>query len=310
MPVDPLNSRRAVRSHPLNGQPRDVPTRFFVRRKRCSNRSKTLQIETIFAKNLTGQYRLVCRMRYERVSSTAPPPQPQASSPHNVERIRRVNGSGQRFLTTETELVNRLSQGDEEAFAYFCKRYEGLMFRTAYRITRSDEDAWDVVQDALLRVFRRIDSFRADASLSTWLTRIVINCSFMNLRKRRSHPTLSLEESSPENPCLLDTLEDPRINIEDSLLHKSEVNSLNCAIASLRPVLRETIEAYRQHDLSMVELANHCGITIAAAKSRLLRARNALRGAGIAEEACSKPRAPQQPTARKTLRSKRKACRC
>lgn len=243
-------------------------------------------------------------MRYETVSSTALPLQPQISGPHPAERSRRVDGGGQRLVTTETELVDRLSQGDEEAFAYFCKRYEGLMFRTAYRITRSDEDAWDVVQDALLRVFRRIDSFRSDASLSTWLTRIVINCSLMHLRKRRSHPILSLEESSPENLCFLDTLEDPRINIEDSLLHKSEVNSLNRAIAGLRPTLRETIEAYRQHDLSMEELANYCGITVAAAKSRLLRARNALRGAGrvgIAEKERSKPRARRQPTSCKTF---------
>jgi len=85
---------------------------------------------------------------------------------------------------TDTGLAARAATGDESAFVGIMRRHNRLLFRTARSILKSDADAEDALQEAYLRAWRALGSFRAEAKLSTWLVRIVINESLGRLRRR------------------------------------------------------------------------------------------------------------------------------
>jgi RNA polymerase sigma-70 factor, ECF subfamily len=84
---------------------------------------------------------------------------------------------------TELELTKRISTGDSSAFEELMRRYNRLLYRTARSILKNDDEAEDVLQDAYLLAYRGIGKFRGEASLATWLTRIVINEAIARARK-------------------------------------------------------------------------------------------------------------------------------
>src|SRR5215470_4778135 len=94
------------------------------------------------------------------------------------------------------ELAARAAAGDAAAFAAIMRRHNRLLFRTARSILKSDIDAEDALQEAYLRAWRAIDGFRAEAKLSTWLARIVINESLMRLRHDRSAQVIPFDAAS------------------------------------------------------------------------------------------------------------------
>jgi RNA polymerase sigma-70 factor, ECF subfamily len=174
---------------------------------------------------------------------------------------------------SEGELVALTASGDGEAFNVICRRYEHMLFRTAIRVTGNVLDAEDVVQEALLRAYKNISGFRFASSLSTWLTRIVINCGLMELRRRRARPWVSLDNGDEYGFPLIFMTRDPNTGIEEELCRKEQSQLLTASIARLPPKLRTVIEDYRTSEPTMAELAQSQAITVAAAKSRLLRAR-------------------------------------
>jgi RNA polymerase sigma-70 factor, ECF subfamily len=148
--------------------------------------------------------------------------------------------------------------------ALLAEHYKGSV-RTAIHILRSKEDSEDAVQTAYCAAFRRFDRFRGESSFKTWITRIVVNCSLMMLRDRSARPHISLnhvertlasEEMTPEDLCYL--------------------AELQAAYASAATKLPKPLhDVYAASDMSQVALptvADHLGVTTAAAKSRLLRA--------------------------------------
>lgn len=179
----------------------------------------------------------------------------------------------------ENALVQALRAGDPQAFETMVRRYAGRMLAVARRLVGNDEDARDVVQDALLSAFRSISRFEGQARVSTWLHRIVVNTALMKLRTRRRKPEESIE------PLLPAFNEDGHHAIRfsewegaDRMLERDEV----------RRVVREAIdglpEAYRTvlmlrdiEELSTEETAEALQITSNTVKTRLHRARQALR---------------------------------
>jgi RNA polymerase sigma-70 factor (ECF subfamily) len=174
---------------------------------------------------------------------------------------------------SERDLVALTASGDGEAFAVICRRYEHMLFRAAFRVTGNVIDAEDVVQEALLKAYKNIASFGFASSLSTWLTRIVINCGLMELRRRRTRPWVPLDNADEYGIPLIAMTRDPATGIEEELCRKEQSQLLTASIARLPPKLRTIIEDYRILELTMVELAQSQAITVATAKSRLLRPR-------------------------------------
>jgi RNA polymerase sigma factor (sigma-70 family) len=178
---------------------------------------------------------------------------------------------------SERELVTLTALGDGEAFAVIFRRYEQKLFRIAVRITGNVSDAEDIVQEALLNAYKAIDTFRFSSSLSTWLTRIVINCAQMELRRAKQRAWLSLDTANENGVSLIDLVCDPAADVEEELCLKEQSQLLTVCIAQLPASLRAVIEDYRMSEPTIAELAQSHAITVAAAKSRLLRARTKIK---------------------------------
>jgi RNA polymerase sigma-70 factor, ECF subfamily len=178
---------------------------------------------------------------------------------------------------SEKELVTLTALGDGEAFAVIFRRYQHRLFRIAARIIGNVSDAEDIVQDALLNAYKGIDTYRFSASLSTWLTRIVINCALMELRRTKHRAWLSLDAANENGVSLIDLVYDLTADVEEELCSKEQSQLLTACIAQLPASLRTVIEDYRTSEPTIAELAQSHRITVAAAKSRLLRARAAIK---------------------------------
>jgi RNA polymerase sigma-70 factor (ECF subfamily) len=128
------------------------------------------------------------------------------------------------------------------------------------------------LQESLLKAFTHLDAFDEKSKFSTWLTRIAINSALMMLRKRRSHP-----ESSSEDD-MLSKLRDsnPASDPEQNIIERERDFTLRNAVRRLPPLLREPIEIRYLQEVSVSEVAARTRISLAATKTRLLRARKSL----------------------------------
>ncbi len=94
----------------------------------------------------------------------------------------------------DVALVERVRAGDLSAYDTLVRKYERQIFRIAQHITQNREDAEDVMQDAFLKAYEKLDQFQGNAKFYTWLVRIAVNESLMRLRKRRTSRTVSMDE--------------------------------------------------------------------------------------------------------------------
>lgn len=175
-------------------------------------------------------------------------------------------------------LVVAAKDGNVDAFAELRARHFRSILRTTYRITRNWEDAEDALQDSFLKAFIHLDRFEGRSSFLSWATRIAINNSLMLLRKRRSHNWPSIEAG--DHSVGFDgrwEIRDPREDPERLCAKYEGSELLREAIPRLRPCLRNVVELRYSKEYSMKEIADSLGISVASAKSRLLRARSSLR---------------------------------
>ena len=181
---------------------------------------------------------------------------------------------------TDEVLVAAAKRGDRPAFEELWERYSSSTFRLVYRITNNRDDAEDVVQDAWMKAYVHLQRFNGEAKFSTWLTRIAINSALMILRRKRAHPENAMEFADGESWQKWEIADQSR-DIEKLYEEHCRAERLRQAISCLRPSLRSVVEIYHLNDISVHETASIAGISIAAAKSRLLRARAILRRALI-----------------------------
>jgi RNA polymerase sigma factor (sigma-70 family) len=185
-------------------------------------------------------------------------------------------------VLSDESLVEAAKRGHSLAFATLSERHGRQLFRAAYRITRSREDAEDAVQDTLLRAFVHMSDFDGRSSFGTWLTRIAINSALMILRKKRSRLETATDCSDDGAvDGLREEITDHRLNPERRYAQSEEASMLKKAIQSLRPTLRVVVQIQQLQERSMRETAKAIGISLTAAKGRLFHAKNALRRSGI-----------------------------
>ena len=189
---------------------------------------------------------------------------------------------------SEAALVSMAKLGDSDAFVVLSRLHSNRILPTIYNITRNWHDAEDALQDAMLRAFSHLKDFQEKSSFSTWLTRIAINSALMMLRKKRVCQEIPFEgiDGSGENY----EPREPRSPAEDPetrLARKEREELLNDAILRLPQVLREVVELRQARGYSTREIAQALRITVPAVKSRLSRARVALRAALIPAKARS-----------------------
>jgi RNA polymerase sigma-70 factor (ECF subfamily) len=178
----------------------------------------------------------------------------------------------------ESALVALARTGDSEAFSALVRQYERKIYRLAKHITQNDEDAEDVLQEAFLKAYEHLDGFQGNSKFYTWIVRIAVNEALMKLRKRRGDKTVPLDEP-------LDTGEETvkreiavwEDNPEQRYSREEMQAILDEAVNSLKPDFRTVFILRDIEEMSTEETAETLGISVPAVKSRLLRARLALR---------------------------------
>jgi RNA polymerase sigma-70 factor (ECF subfamily) len=177
----------------------------------------------------------------------------------------------------EAELVIAARGGDTSSFETLMRRYERRIYRLATTIARNESDAEDVAQEAFLKAFEHLESFKGDSRFYTWLVRITVNEALMKIRRRRPGQ-VSLDE-------LIDRVDgfvpreigDRAPTPEEEYSQVELAGILSKTISELPSRLRVVFQLRDVEGLSTDETANVLDLSISAVKSRLLHARLALR---------------------------------
>jgi len=157
------------------------------------------------------------------------------------------------------------------------RRYRDKVYRLSFKILRHEEDAAEALQDAFLSAYRGIKSFKVESTFSTWLYRIATNASLMKYRKRREgHVSLEQSQNTDENAEMLQ-IPDWSTQPLKELLDSETREVMDEGIQRLPEELRTVFILRDIEDLSNAEVAQILDLTVAAVKSRLHRARIALR---------------------------------
>lgn len=175
----------------------------------------------------------------------------------------------------DMQLVGRALARDSDAFRTIIKTHNQRLYRIARGVVRNDSEAEDIVQEAYVSAFAHLEAFRGDASLATWLSRIVINEALGRLRKRRRMVAM------PENPQAeiirfpLNPSDDP----ERTIAQRQILELVERATDSLPDVYRMVFVARVIEGLSIEETAELLGVRPETIKTRLHRARALVRKA-------------------------------
>lgn len=178
----------------------------------------------------------------------------------------------------DTEIIEQLKQGNENAFRRLVENYQKLVVNTCYGMVRNREDAEDIAQDVFVEVYRNVDSFRADAKLSTWLYRIAVNRSLNHIRDNKKHKWFQSVESEVEakNRQLLQ-LESSKVDQpEYDLENKQRAIILYEAINTLPDNQRTAFTLSKYEELSYQEISEVMEMSVSSVESLLFRAKKNL----------------------------------
>ena len=178
----------------------------------------------------------------------------------------------------EAALIRRARDGDSAAMSALVEAHYKQAYNLAYHLSGNYDEASDIAQEAFIRVYRSLDAFRGEANFSTWLYRIVTNV-FLDERKKqkvRSHSSLE-EYLELEDNTVTRQIEDPSPGPEQ-MVEQSERNTVvGDAVRALPEIQRAMIAMYHFQSLSYEEIAEVLNLPIGTVKSRLNRARLALK---------------------------------
>jgi RNA polymerase sigma-70 factor, ECF subfamily len=177
-------------------------------------------------------------------------------------------------LRDESRMIASILAGDAQLFHELIRPYERRVYAMALSFLRNEADAEDVAQEAFLKAFRSLASFRGDAKFGTWLVSITLNEARSRIRRRDAIKMESLDEPQDDqehsSPALLRDWKE----IPSEALERKEVRSLlQNAITSLPQIYREVFQLRDIEQLSVNEAAQALGITVSSVKVRLHRAR-------------------------------------
>jgi RNA polymerase sigma-70 factor (ECF subfamily) len=178
----------------------------------------------------------------------------------------------------DTILIDRAQHGDKGALDELILRYQTRAYQYAFRLTHNSDEASDIVAEAFIRVYNALGHFKGQSSFSTWLYRIVTNC-FLDLKKKeKSRPTVSLETPNQNGEGettreVVDSADNPYEVSENA----SRSERIQVAIDRLPEYQRAMIVMYHVEMLAYEEISQALDLPIGTVKSRLNRARLALR---------------------------------
>lgn len=192
-------------------------------------------------------------------------------------------------LPSDAELLPRLRAREHAAFEALMRRHNRRLYRVARSLLRDAAEAEDALQDAYLKGFRALAEFRGDASLATWLTRIVVNECMTRLRRSARRDNIvpmvpAVHDAAEEGDAMVDELHSSYAESPDRALWRGEMRELlERRIDQLPGPFRVVFVMRAVEELTVEETAGCLGIPEATVRSRLFRARSLLRE-GIAQE--------------------------
>jgi RNA polymerase sigma-70 factor, ECF subfamily len=175
----------------------------------------------------------------------------------------------------EGRLIARIVAGEKELFHELIRPYERMVYLTLFSIVKSETEAEDGAQEAVISAYRNLASFRGDAKFSTWLTMIAINEGRKRLRKAKGRVEESIDEQieKQEGDYTPAPLTDWREIPLEALERKELREALRVAVAELPDIYRQVFTLRDLEELNIEETAQALGITTSAVKVRLHRAR-------------------------------------
>lgn len=176
---------------------------------------------------------------------------------------------------SDVSLVKQFNKGSHEAFEEIIARYDTKVMNLALRFTRNQEDAEEVLQDVFTTLYRKLHGFEGKSAFSSWLYRIVVNASFMKLRKRKQHTTVYLDDLTQERGVDKDLVLGSRMDTVPS--HRELRETLQGAIDKLPEQYRAVFILRDVDALSNEEVSEVLELSVPAVKSRLHRSRIMLR---------------------------------
>ena len=176
----------------------------------------------------------------------------------------------------EAAIVRKVLDGDANAFETLVLEYEKNVYNIALRMTGNSEDAADMTQEAFIKAYNSLQSFRGDSKFSVWLYRIVSNVCLDFLRSKNRRPTVSLsvEDDDGEDTQLdvADESQSPELLLDRKLTRESVRRGLD----SLPPDYRQILLLREIQGLSYDEISQALGLEVGTVKSRIFRARKRL----------------------------------
>ena len=191
---------------------------------------------------------------------------------HDPTGQENANGS---TTKREEDLVASAKLGNRDAFAELVQRHRNACLKRATSMIHNRSDAEDEVQNAVWKAFQRLDQFRGEGNFGAWLNRIVENQCLMRIRESRNTHLVYLDESNDSNVRL--ELVGQSADPEDNLGLEEVVALLRREVSRIPPLLRNVMLLHDLNQIPMPDVAVKLGVSIPAAKSRLLRARTELR---------------------------------
>ena len=182
---------------------------------------------------------------------------------------------------SDEELVARARAKDFVAFEKLLDRYEDRIFRLAYRFVRNETEAKEILQDTFLTIWRKLDTFKGDSQFSSWLYRVAANAALMRLRAQRRHPEVSTEDlpiGYLDNYGQIPPQTENWAKRPDDELQSEELRRhIQSAVDALPEIYRTVFLIRDVEGLSTEETAEVLQISVPTVKTRLHRARIALR---------------------------------
>lgn len=179
---------------------------------------------------------------------------------------------------TDQELVAAAQQGDQAAFGALVEKYQAMAYSLALRMLGDSEDAADAVQEAFLNAWRALGSFQGQSAFSTWLYRLTSNAciDFLRRAKRRAAVSMTVSDEDEDAPHETD-IPDERWSPERELERSETHRAIQAGLAALSPEHRQVLVLRELEGLSYQEIAQALGLEEGTVKSRIARARLALR---------------------------------
>ena len=206
---------------------------------------------------------------------------PQSDTDHRPDGLKPSALAG---LTDEV-LVERVRSKDVAAFEELLGRYENKLYRLAMRFVRNENDAQEILQDAFLSAWRNLPGFEGRAQFGSWMYRVTVNAALMFLRARSRHPEVMLDDVEPAilhkaaEQSVHGSSEDWSQRPDEQLQSEELRRHIQEAADALPEGLRTVFLVRDVEGMSTEETAELLGLSLPAVKTRLHRARLAMREA-------------------------------